>query len=249
MFNLRYILGICLLIATSACVSVDETRGTPLQIAQVNTDLAKSYYSKGMYDVAEEKLQRALKAQDDYVAANILLSLVYVQQGKREKAAEQFEKTLDLTSHNSVEFAEVSNNYAVFLCEKGKWGEAESHFIDAVNVEGYKTKAAAFENAGFCALTAKDYPKAGLYFSKALEQNKAMARSMLGLSQVNIQAKDWTAAEALLTKFQKVTAATDESLYLLSQVEEKLGNQAQATEYKQQLREKFPGSAFLKKLN
>lgn len=246
---LSCIFWICVLLSVSACVTIDQTRGTPQEIASINIKLAKSYYSKGMFDVAEQKLQTALGAQDDSVAANMMLALVYQQQGKNDQAGEQFEKTLDLTSQNSVEFAETSNDYAVFLCENGNWKAAEAHFLDAVNVVAYKTKGAAYENAGFCAINAKDYKKAGLYFSEALKQNSAMARSMLGLARVKIHRKDWLSAKILLVRFQKTTAATDESLYLLSRVELELGDKAQAAEYVKQLKASFPGSTYLEKLN
>lgn len=233
----------------SACVSVEGKKGSPEDIASVNINLAKSYYAKGLYDIAEQKLGKALAAQADNVAANTLLALVYDQQGKVTKADEQFEKALDFASDNSVEFAEINNNFAVFLCKNGKWPEAEKRFLNAIGVPDYQTKAGALENAGLCALSVDDYEKAGLYFEKALKENANLARSILGLAKVEANAGQWSDVKVQLMAFHARVNATEESLYLMALAEGHLNNMSAREEFKNQLRSQFPGSKYLNKLD
>jgi len=231
------------------CVSIEDKKGSPEEIAKVNTSLAKSYYSKGLYDIAEEKLEKALEGNAENIGANTLLAMVYDQQGRVSEASVQFENTLDLAQHNSVEFAEISNNYAVFLCKNGNWVDAEQHFVDAVNVAEYRTKAGALENAGYCALGANELAKSMTYFEKALSENKQMLRSMLGLAKASVSMKEWGKARSALKDFHENTNTTDESLYYMVMVENASNNNDEKLKYINELKTHFPNSEFLKKLN
>ncbi|MDX1812461.1 MAG: type IV pilus biogenesis/stability protein PilW [Gammaproteobacteria bacterium] len=237
-----------LVVLLSACVSVDERKGSPEQIADVNVALAKQYYAKGLYDIAEEKLNKALSVEPDSVSANTLLALIYDQQGLQEKAGAQFRTTLDLVEDNSVEFAEVHNNYAIFLCKNGKWPEAEVSFKKAIDVKAYQTKAEAMENAGLCALNAKDYENAGRYFETALKHNNTLLRAQLGLAKVKAQIGDWQAVRRIIEDFHRRAGTNEESLYLIAKASGMLNDTAAKKKYTDMLAQSFPKSEYLQKL-
>lgn len=243
-----WVLGLFIVFSV-ACVSVENRKGSPEEIASVNLKLARSYYSKAQYDIAEEKLDKALNAEPDNIAANALLALVYNQQDKKDRAQGQFEKALDLAEQNSVEFAEINNNFAIFLCKNDNWPEAESHFKAAIEVTDYKARAGALENAGLCALQAEDYSKAEHYFELALKENSHMARSTLGLAKVKAQINDWSTVKSLIQTLHQRIKASEEGLYMLVLAERNLNNNAAAHDYQDQLNNMFPDSEYLKLLN
>lgn len=232
-----------------ACVAVNKKSIDKQEITALNLTLAQSYYEKGQFAVSEEKALKALEYEPDNISANSLLALIYNQQGKMEAAEEQFDKTLDLTEENSVEFAEVSNNYAILLCQNGLWPKAESYFKDAVNVKAYKTRDSALENAGMCALRAKDYANAELYFNKALSENARMHRSRLGLAKVKAESGDWAAVESSLQYYHKLTKPVEESLYLAVMAARNLNKKESAKAQLEQLQTMFPNSEYLGKLS
>ena len=244
----RLSLAVLVAVSLAACVAVNGKRVDKDEVVAINLKLAESYYARGKFAIAEENLKKVLEYEPDNIAANSLLAIVYQREGRSEDADSQFNDTLDLVEENSIEFAEVSNNYAVFLCQQGKWSEAESYFEDAIDVDDYPGRDAALENAGTCALEARDYRKAEAFFIKALQLNPKLSRSSLGLAKARVALHDWPGAEKALADFHAQSRPVAESLYLAVLTSRQLGKKAAALKYRQQLQALFPDSEYLNRL-
>ncbi len=95
----------------------------------------------------------------------------------------------------------------------------------------YGHTAAAYENAGLCALAVPDIERAKLYFSNALKQDPDRRESLYEL--VKLESKLGNDAEALkqLQKYPEMVLNDRIFLFLAKDIALKAGNQAQAIEY------------------
>ncbi len=249
MRELRQALLVVIGVALSACVAINDRKGNSREIASINVDLAQQYYTKGNYSVAQQKLDKALAAEPRSFSANSLLALVYSELGKTSAAQEQFETALDLASWKSVEFADVSNNYAIFLCQNGDWPDAEYFFKQALAVDAYQTRAGALENAAFCALNAQDFTKSEFYFQQALKEDKSLSRSLLGLAKVKAHVEDWRSVKSIIAQLHQQAEPVEESLYFAVLAERALNDKTSEQTFVDQLKNLFPNSTYLLKLN
>ncbi len=232
---------VSLILLLSACVS-NPNRGSDAEIASVNLDLGVRYYQQGELERAQQKLQKALDADDDLAAGHAAMALVLGQLGEVDKADEHYRRSLELVAADSADYGAFYNNYGVFLCGQGKSSEAEEYFTKAVANKRYPTPQAAYENAGACALQAGELDKGEKYFRRALQIDARMPRSLLGMAQLQLEKTRFLRARAYIQRYHAAAAATAESLWLGIRIERELGARDLETQLSQQLHDNFPDS-------
>ncbi len=96
-------------------------------------------------------------------------SLAYLEEtcGNFELAAKYYRHAIDL----APQFGEAHNNYGVFLCQRGSPHQGIKELLFAAQLPNYINRAAAYENAGLCALKIPDRAAANLYFKKAKQND------------------------------------------------------------------------------
>lgn len=221
-----------------ACASPQQ-KEEDLRIAQSNVRLGIGYLEQGKINIALEKMQKALKADPDYVQAHSGIALIYQQMGEYDKARDHYERALELDPDSGA----IQNNYATLLCKIGKPREAEKHFLKAINSRGYRTPAEALENLGTCLLQVPDYANAEKYLRQSLKINPRLPGALLQMAHVSVENGRYMSGRAYLQRFQEVAKMTPESLWLGIKVERKLGDSNAIMKYKSQLIRKFPDSA------
>ncbi len=232
----------------SACASSGQTKtggkSEGRKAAETNAALGRQYLDRKQYEVALEKLKRAVANDPTYAPAHTLLGVLYETLGESRKAAEEYKLAVKF----DPEDGDVNNNYAVYLCGQGDYKTADQHFGTALKDPFYNTKYVAAGNAGLCALNHNDLDKAETYLRQSLEYDKKYAPALLPMAQVSYRKDDFLRARAFLQRYESASQISSESLYLGFLIENKLGDEKAASQYRENLMDQFPGSTEAAKL-
>lgn len=247
MNTLRGLLILAACALSQACVTANQELPEPASdedAARANLNLGAAYVRQGDYELALEKLERAVDQNPRLAEAHSTLAIVYDQLGETDNAERHYERATRLQPSN----ADVQNNHAVFLCRQGRWEEAEPHFRRAVNNTRNMGPEVALTNAGQCALDADNRAAAEEYFRSALERDPQFVDALLGMLEVEYDRGNNLQARAFMQRAFEVRDPEARQLLLCVNIERELGNSERAADCEQELREDFPQSAELARL-
>lgn len=237
----RLITCLAFTVLLSACAGTGgkpREGDTAREQAQINTSLGREYMERGQYEVALEKLKKAVGFDEGYAPAHTMLAVLYERLGETELTERHYFEAVEADPANG----DVNNNYGVYLCQSGRAERAENHFIKATEDPFYRTPAVALANAGSCFLQAGDLDKAEKYLRQSFEYDAEFADALLAMANVNLLRADFFNARAFLQRFESAAPATAESLALGLRVETGLQNEKNAGEYLEKLLKHFPDS-------
>jgi type IV pilus assembly protein PilF len=193
---------------------------------------------RGHYDVALEKLKKAIQIDAKSADAHNVLGVLYDQLGKKSFAEKHYQRATSLEPSNSS----AQNNYARFLCAQKKYASADKRFRIAVDNPLYKSILLALTNAGSCAMQAGDIKKGEDYLLTALQRNKRYAPALFQMAKLRYQQKNYLSVRAYLERFRAVRKHTSASLWLSIKAEEKLNNSSAVASNSMLLKQLFPDS-------
>lgn len=223
----------------AACSSTPNKSDEELRrAAETNTSLGRQYMDRGQYEVALEKLKRAVAYDKTYAPAHTMLAVLYETIGETEKAGLEYRKAVQYDPKDGS----VNNNYGAYLCGTGKQKEAERYFLVAIEDPFYDTPAVALSNAGSCALAAGDLDKAEAFLRQSLEYDNKLGAALLPMAELSYRQESYLRARAFLQRFEAVSPTTQESLSLGYNIESRLGDQVSAERYRLELAERYPGA-------
>ena len=104
------------------------------------------------------------------------------------------------------------------------------------------TPQKALLNAGLCSMKMDDMAKAEEYIQRALQIDPSLAQGLLNLAQLRYKRGKLEDAKFYITRYNKVTDPTAESLWLALRIEHKLGDRGAEATIVAQLRRAFSGS-------
>ena len=212
--------------------------GEPRSRARAHTDLASAYYQRGNMGVALEELRIAVAADSSYAPAHGLLGLVYLDLREEKLAAQSFERALGLAPND----AEINHNYGVFLCQTRREPESVKYFMQAIKNPLYAAPWRSYSAAGVCSLRTNNVKDAEQYFERALRLSPDEPLSLLNLGQIRYKQGKLDEARRLVSRYNKVSDPSAESLWLALRIERKTGQRVAEQSYGTQLRRRFPGS-------
>lgn len=215
---------------------VDPSEVSLKEAAKYNTQLGVAYMRQGKYDLAMQKLKRALQQDSDSAEAHMAMAVLDEQLDRTDDATDHWEAALDLAPDNPT----VHNNYGAFLCQHDRLRDAEKQFLAAANNRLYKTPAAAYTNAGICVKRIPDLESAEKYFRKALEIDPKFPDALWQMASLSYEQKQYFQARAFMQRYMDVASPSPESLALAVRIERGAGNQAAAGRYLRELQQKFP---------
>lgn len=230
--------------ALSACVTSTErenntdTKPDLAEAARLNTQLGIDYARQGQYELALEKLKRAVDQDGRSPLANSSIAFVYARLGDDKLAEKHYRRAVELKSDDP----DVRNNFGVFLCGHGRAAEGEQQLKLAIEDKRYHTPEVALTNAGVCARKLPDLDKAEHYFREALKISPQFGDALSQMAWLSYQKKDYLRARAFLQRYQMVGKPTPETLQIGALTETALGDLASARAYQQRLRQEFPES-------
>jgi type IV pilus assembly protein PilF len=243
-FFMSLLLGLLMSACANNGASKTGEKSENRKAAETNTALGRQYMDRKQYEIALEKLKRAVAFDQTYAPAHTMLGVLYETIGDPVKAGDEYKQAV----RHDPEGGEVNNNYAVFLCSQGDFKKAGPHFETALKDPFYNTKYVAAANAGMCALNNNDLDRAESYLRQSLEYDNAFAPALLPMAQVSYRKQDFFRARAFLQRYESVGQANSESLYLGILIESELGDEKAASQYRDNLMDQFPGSPEAAKL-
>lgn len=226
-----------LVLALAACSSEPrKSDDDKRKAAETNTALGRQYMDRGQYEVALEKLKRAVAYDNTYAPAHTMLAVLYETINQKDLA----EKEYRLAVRYDPDDGDVNNNYGAFLCSVGKPRDAEPYFLAAIEDPFYETPAVALSNAGSCALSAGDLDKAENFLRQSLEYDPELGAALLPMAEVSYRKGAYLRARAFLQRYEALGTMNEESLSLGYRIESQLGDQESANRYRLELRERYP---------
>jgi type IV pilus assembly protein PilF len=206
--------------------------------AETNTALGRQYMERGDYEIALEKLKRAVAYDKTYAPAHTMLGILYETIGDSASAGNAYRTAVKFDPTGG----DVNNNYGAYLCGAGQRREALPYFEAAVRDPFYDTPEVALSNAGSCALAAGDLDKAETFLRQSLGYDDKLGASLLPMAEVSYKQQSYLRARGFLQRFEAVSSTTEESLLLGYAIESELGDQDSAERYRLELLERYPGA-------
>ncbi|NOX08385.1 MAG: type IV pilus biogenesis/stability protein PilW [Gammaproteobacteria bacterium] len=223
----------------SACTSQGlQKKSSASKAAKINVQMGITYMGNHYYDLALEKLKRALDQDSQLPSAHNAIAVLYGVLKDTKKADYHFRQALQL----QPEYPEAHNNYGQYLCRQGAFDQAEKQFQQAATSPLYRSAHNAYLNAGLCLLRVPDYTRAGQYFRKALKIYPEWDRALMEMALLQYSAANYLNARAWLQRYAVVSRARPDALWLGVLIERKLGDVQAMKSYQDQLQRLFPTS-------
>jgi type IV pilus assembly protein PilF len=207
-------------------------------VADLNAELGAGYIRNGRYDRALAKLQKALRFDSDHALAHNYIAVLYGRLDQTDLAYKHFKRSLKIDPHSST----AINNYAIFLCEQGKYEDAQTQFKKVFKNPLYINRSGSYQSAAACADLKGDYVQAEKYFRKALELNTEMPQSLLGLSRIYYKQGNYDFAWNYFQRFDEISRQNSDSLWLGINILNKLEqpDYNKLSSYELELKSKYP---------
>ena len=217
---------------------VKAQEATPLQRAQIKTDLAAGYYERGQFDVALEVLDESQKIEPNYAKTYNVCGLVYTMLGETPKAESNFQRALALAPSDP----EIRANWGAYLCATGRAREAIPEFEAALRDPLYKSPEIALINAGKCTAVLGDPKKADEYFRRAIGVSPGNPVAAYNLALLAYRESRLDDARTWMRPVMRDAAPRAEALFLGMCIERKQGDKQAEASYLTQLRNRYPES-------
>ncbi len=227
-----------LMLSGCATTTKEEPASQNERAALINVQLGAAYMEQGKYDIAMEKLQRALKEDPSLASAHHAIGYLYEHLGELDDASKHYRRAVSLDPDDS----NAHNTYGAFLCRQRKWKEAEEQFALALKNPLYKSPEVAYTNAGICELGVPDLKAAEGNLRRALEIDSNYPSALFAMAQLSLSAGRYLPARAYLERYFGVAPKSAGSLWLGIQVERALGNRDIEASYELLLKRNFPDS-------
>ena len=231
----------------SGCVSSTTTgsleREPSDDAAEYNYELGRNYLQNEKYELARDRLERAVEIDPRLAKAYMALGMTYEALDNLRLATDSYEKAVRIAPRDF----NILNSYAVFLCKQEDYKEARRYFEKAANHPENDDAERTFTNAGLCMAQKPDLEAAEMFFREALERKTTYGEALLQLCLLKFQQQDYLSARAFLQRFMATHRTTAGVLFLAAEIEGKLGNDRGRTEYVNRLLREFPESAEARK--
>ncbi|MGB5344876.1 MAG: type IV pilus biogenesis/stability protein PilW [Woeseia sp.] len=227
----------------AACISTTtgKTRAEPAS----NEDAARQYYQlgaryfrNGTYELARDRLQRAIELNPQLAVAHSTLALTYEQLDNMRLAAQHYERAVKLEPDS----VDARNTYAVFLCRQRRFDDANEQFQRIRRIENVNAPEIMMTNAGVCMAQKPDFALAEGYFREALQHKSSYGEALLQMSLLKRAQGDNLAARAFLQRFMSANVSTPAVLWLAVLVERDIGDDRASRELAARLLREYPES-------
>jgi type IV pilus assembly protein PilF len=236
---LLVVAGLLLASCTTTQTGQSGEKADLKEAARLNTQLGIDYMRKGQYEFALEKLKRALEQDPDLASAHSAIALLYQRRGDADEAEEHYREAIDLNKDDPG----TLNNFAIFLCGQGEIADAEKIFLKSAHNPDNNNAADAWANAGVCVRRdPKKAAKSEEYLREALKLNARHPNALAEMARVSYEKQDYLRARAFLQRYEAVSRATAQTLWIGAQTERKLGDLQTARSYERRLKTDFPDS-------
>lgn len=220
----------------AGCSSSPRKDPNEPSISEIYVRKGIQYMNNGMLDVALQDLKHAVELDDRNSGAHDALAVLYQRLNQSADAEREFQRALSLNESNYG----TANNYGRFLCEQGQYDKAMAQFQKVIASKLYQSPWIALTNAGLCARTKGVRSDAEAYLRKALESNPTFPPALMEMARLSLESGQFMSARAFVQRYEEAAPSDADILLLGIQVEQALGNEQGATDYRAKLRAQFP---------
>lgn len=206
--------------------------------AQINAQLGVEYMRQERYEVAKQKLERALQEDPDNGDIYHYMAELYRRLDEFDLAQSNYEKALAIKTDDSA----LLNNYGVFLCDRQHYDKGIKTFEKVLDNPVYQRKDLVYENMGVCYLRQGNLLYAEKYLNMAYANNPRLPVTAINLAQLNYDKQLFDQANFHFQRFLSMSKHTPQSLWLGYLLETHNGNKNQAASYAVLLKGKYPNS-------
>ncbi len=235
-------------IITAGCVSSTTANVAPESdddnAAEYNYQLGARYYQNKSYELALDRLQRAVDLDPKLAKAYMTLGMTYEALDNPRLATKAYEDSIRVAPRDF----NIQNAYAVFLCRQQDYDMAARYFERAASHAENDDAEYTLTNAGICMSQKPDPVVAEKYFRAALERKSTYGEALLQLCLLKFRQQDYLNARGFLARYMSANRTTAGVLYLAAEIEGRLGNDSGRTEFVNQLLREFPESAEARKV-
>lgn len=225
-----------------ACANTQE-RDFKENVAEANFKLGIGYMQSGHFQVAAEKLLKALEHNDNYPEAHNALGVLYEEMREYNPAETHFKRAVEL----KPDYTLARLNYARFLClrEPLRPADGEAAFqkiaADPVNAGAYA--AEAYAGLALCARQRNDLAQSETWLRKALEIDPNNNSALYAMAELSQTQNKTLQGRAFLQRYHARNRPTAQSLWLGVALEQtKEGDPQLRREYGTLLLSQFPNS-------
>ncbi len=225
------------LTACSQTPDSDELKRDVSVNATTSLSIALAYLQLGNVKKAEPNLKRALEEQPNSGAVYLGYALYYQQLGEYEKAEASFVQAKRYSPSNGA-----PQDFATYLCRKGEYESAVSHYTSTVSVAGDGIKKSLLISLGECYYIQEKWAEAASAFEESLsvpipDNDKALLR----LADIALRDNNAKKALTYLEQFnQSKTQVTADSLSLEAKIYQRLGLESKLSHTVDMLQTLFP---------
>ena len=225
-----------------ACAGTQEREFND-NVAEVNFKLGIGYMQSGHFEVAAEKLLKALQFKDNYPEAHNAIGVLYEEIREYSPAGNHYQRAIEL----KPDYTLARLNYARFLClrEPVRTAEGESEFqrIIADPVNAGASASQAYAGLALCARQRNDQAQAETWLRQALDINPNNTSALFELAQLSQTQGKTLQARAFLQRYHSQSRPTLQSLSLGVAIESSPdGDPLLSRDYKAVLAAQFPNS-------
>jgi type IV pilus assembly protein PilF len=233
------LLGLGACVSSQAPMSSSDRAKRLEDASTANTQLGIAYMRQGEIRLAKEKLDRALMENPNSAEVHGARAMLFDRMGEPKDADSEFKTALSLAPHDP----DVSNNYAVYLCQIGRTDEGVHRFEQVARNALYRTPWVAYTNAGVCLRTAKRNADAVKNFKQALVIHPNFAEAVYQLGDLQFQDGNLTDARKQVDVYLGAFDETPDLLLLGVRIARAQKDRVAASLFARKLRLDFPSSA------
>jgi type IV pilus assembly protein PilF len=212
---------------------------------ELNKQLGTVYLRQGNLQLAKDKLERAEKYNPQDAELHSVLAVLYERLGAPAEVDKHYRTAVRLAPKDP----QISNNYAVYLCQHGRTEEGVKRFLESARNPLYRTPEMAYTNAGVCLRKAKRLDEASNSFQRALSIRPNNAEAVYQFADLALERGDAAKAREQVDKYLVSNDATPELLMVGVRAMRSLGDRVGEEKYARRLRLEFPASQQLRSLN
>ena len=226
------------------CVSSDGSKALKREdptdsAAKTNIQLGIAYLQQGNYTVAREKLERSLKQNPKDPDVHTSLGLLYDRTGEPKLADKHYQEALKLAPNSP----DISNNYAIYLCKRGRVDDGVERFAAVAANRYYRTPEVALTNAGVCLRNAKRFDEAQARFIGAIKARPDYSEATVQLATLHVERGQLPEARKVVDTYLGAFRPKPDVLYTAVTVARAAKDKMSEEKFSRTLRLEFPDSA------
>jgi type IV pilus assembly protein PilF len=239
-----FVMVLALAVGLGGCAAHRRAEKKKDDASDYNTQLGIAYLRQGDVPLAKEKLDRALKENPENPAVHSARAMLFDRMNLPKEADSEFQTALRLAPDDP----DVSNNYAVYLCQIGRPDDGVRRFEAVARNALYRTPWVAYTNAGVCLRTAKRNADAIKNFKQALQLRPNFSEAAYQLADLEFGGGNVTDARTVVDTYLNAFEETPDLLLLGVRIARAQNDRVGVLLYSRKLRLDFPNSAQTKAL-